>query len=121
MLMATIDKKERGWIHEKTFGKYSFKEDFEIVNVNGDGLITKIGCKICSKHTRAIRGEARRSKYTNNVSHLRIDRVSLNHHFMFTARKNSVFSSNPTDPKFEFSMFFVINLEDQPSQYPTAR
>ena len=36
--------------------------------------------------------------------------------------KNSVFSSNPTDPKFEFSMcFFVINLEDQPSQNPTAR
>ena len=30
MLMATIDKKERGWIHEKTFGKYSFKEDCEM-------------------------------------------------------------------------------------------
>ena len=85
-------------------------EDFEIINVNGDGLITKTRCKICSKHISAKRSEAR-SKYTNNVSHLRVDRVSLNRHFMFTARKKSVFSSNPNDPKFEFSMFFfVINI-----------
>ena len=30
-------------------------------------------------------------------------------------------SSNPTDPTFQFSMFFVINLDDQPSQDPAAR
>ena len=38
---------------------------------------------------------------------------------LLTEKKNV--ASNPTDPKFQFSMFFVINLDDQPSQDPTAR
>lgn len=51
---------EAGFIHTKTFRKYSFQSEFEILNTNEDGYVTKIRCKICSKNIAQIRTEAKK-------------------------------------------------------------
>lgn len=47
-------------MHVKTFKKYTFQSEFEVLDKNDDGYITKLRCKICHKNIAQIREEARR-------------------------------------------------------------
>ncbi|XP_064596785.1 zinc finger protein 862-like [Liolophura sinensis] len=47
-------------VHQKTFEKWPFKEEFRVLATDSDGNITKLQCKICADNLAAIRAEAAR-------------------------------------------------------------
>ncbi|KAK6168634.1 hypothetical protein SNE40_019828 [Patella caerulea] len=47
-------------VHQKTFNKWPFKDEFTILQLDNDSNITKLQCKICSTHLSVIRVEAGR-------------------------------------------------------------
>ena len=59
-------KKKPNTVSEKTFKTWGNQEDFD-VDVDVDGNVTKLRCKVCTVHINVIRQEANRRGLRGNV------------------------------------------------------
>ena len=53
-------ERKRESVNRRTFNKWEFKDDFEILKMDDEGNITKLLCKICATHLSDIINEAHR-------------------------------------------------------------
>ncbi|KAK6181813.1 hypothetical protein SNE40_009596 [Patella caerulea] len=71
--MATQVKKKET-VNIKTFKKWEFKDQFEILRKDDNGNITKWRCKFCADHLSDVLNEARRRNMkgvvVNSIMHL---------------------------------------------------
>ena len=65
--MAAPEKKRKmNTVSKKTFSNWENHEDFD-VDVDDEGNIARVRCKVCTSHINVIRQEAKRKGLRGNV------------------------------------------------------